>query len=302
MASSCKKRRFRDPQRAERSIDNVRNAIPQTTRYKNRWGVRIFENWQSGRENKAVMCESNPFSLDLQNLQNLETELCSMTARTLNFWLIKFVQEVCDKDGKPSPGRTVYQIICSLKRHLDENGRAEANMLNANNHCFQTFRRVLDSEMKATHWEGESLAENRTRREKEAITDDEEGLLWSEGLLGDKTVQSLVYTIYFYIGKIFGLRACEHRQLRLSNPVIENNKICYRENISKTFHGGLKDLKKKPRIVTHYCHEDEESVHEPCLVQMFQQYISLVSELPKINESFYFRPSKTAYKFENAPV
>ena len=73
-------------------------------------------------------------SLDLQNLQNLDTHLCSMTARTLNFWLIKFVQEVCDKDGEPYPGRTVYQIICSLKQHLEENGRAEANMLNANNH------------------------------------------------------------------------------------------------------------------------------------------------------------------------
>jgi hypothetical protein len=88
---------------------------------------------------------------------------------------------------------------------------------------FQTFRRVLDSEMKATHREGESIAEKRTRREKEAITDDEEGLLWSKGLLGDKTAQSLVYTIYFYIGKTFGLRAREHRQLRLSNFVIENN-------------------------------------------------------------------------------
>ena len=129
------------------------------------------------------------------------------------------------------------------------------------------------------------------------------GLLWSKGLLGDKTAQSLVYTIYFYIGKIFGLRACEYRQLRLSNFVIENNKICYRENISKTFHGGLKDLKKKPRmVITHYCHEDEESVHEPCLVQIFKQYISLVGELSKIVESFYFRPSKTAYKFGNAPI
>jgi hypothetical protein len=77
MASSCKKRRFRDLQSVERSIDNVRNAIPQTTRYKNRWGVRTFEDWQSWRENKAVMCESNPFCLDLQNLQNLETDLCN---------------------------------------------------------------------------------------------------------------------------------------------------------------------------------------------------------------------------------
>jgi hypothetical protein len=52
MASSYK-RRFRDPQRLERSNYNVRNAIPQTTRCKNRWGVRIFEDWQSWRENKA---------------------------------------------------------------------------------------------------------------------------------------------------------------------------------------------------------------------------------------------------------
>ena len=42
----------------------------------------VFEDWQSGRENKAVMCENNPFFLDLQNFQNLETDLCSMTART----------------------------------------------------------------------------------------------------------------------------------------------------------------------------------------------------------------------------
>jgi hypothetical protein len=58
--------------------------------------------------------------------------------------------------------------------------------------------------MKATLREGESIAEKRTRREKEAVTDDEEGLLWSKGLLGDKTDQSFVYTIYFYIGNYSG--------------------------------------------------------------------------------------------------
>ena len=113
-----------------------------------------------------------------------------------------------------------------------------------------------------------------------------------------KLLKVWFYTIYFYIGKIFGLRACEHRELRLSNFAIEKNKICYRENVSKTLHGGLKDFKKNPRMVTHYCHEDDDSVHEPCLVEIFKQYISLVSELPKIDESFYFRPSKTAYKFK----
>ena len=64
MTSACKKRRFRDPQSVETSIDNVRKAIQLTTRYKNRWGLRIFEDWRSGRENKAVICEIKPFSLD----------------------------------------------------------------------------------------------------------------------------------------------------------------------------------------------------------------------------------------------
>ena len=111
MTFAYKKRRFRNPQSVETSIDNVRKAIPLTTRYKNLLGLPIFEDWQSGREYKAVICGNNPYSLDLQNLQNLDTHLCSMTARTLNFWLINFVQEVCDKDGEPYPGRTVYQII-----------------------------------------------------------------------------------------------------------------------------------------------------------------------------------------------
>ena len=70
----------------------------------------------------------------------------------------------------------------------------------------------------------------------------------------------------------------------------------YFENVSWR----IKRFKKKPRMVTH-CHEDD-SVHEPCLVEIFKQYISLVGELPKIDESFCFRPSKTAYKFENAPI
>ena len=33
--------------------------------YKNRWGVRVFEEWQAERENKLVMSDDNPFNLDL---------------------------------------------------------------------------------------------------------------------------------------------------------------------------------------------------------------------------------------------
>lgn len=164
------------------------------------------------------------------------------------------------------------------------------------------FRRVLDAEMKSLNRSGEAIREKRKRVEKKPVGDEDERLLWSKELLGDKTAESLLHTIYFYVGKLFGLRPCEHRQLRLSNFVVEENTITYRENISKTFHGGLKDLKKKARTVTHYCHSDNVSGHEPCLVEMFKQYISLVRDLERADDAFYFRPSRGGYKFENSPL
>ena len=38
--------------------------------YKNRWGVPVFEEWQAERENKLVMSEENPFSLNLTKQTN----------------------------------------------------------------------------------------------------------------------------------------------------------------------------------------------------------------------------------------
>ena len=35
---------------------------------------------------------------------------------------------------------------------------------------------------------------------------------------------------------------------------------------------------------------------------MFKQYFSLIKELKRIDEAFYFRPSKTEFKFDIALV
>ena len=37
--------------------------------------------------------------------------------------------------------------------------------------------------------------------------------------------------------------------------------------MSKTYHGGLLDLKYAPRVVKHVCHEVGQK-HDPCLVDM----------------------------------
>jgi hypothetical protein len=52
--------------------------------------------------------------------------VCNMPAETLNFWLAKFVREVCKEDGECHPPRTLYSICCGIQRHL-----AESNGVNA---------------------------------------------------------------------------------------------------------------------------------------------------------------------------
>jgi integrase len=78
------------------------------------------------------------------------------------------------------------------------------------------------------------------------VTDNQEEPMWQAEVLGDKTAKTLLYTLYFYNGKLFGMRSQEHRQLRLENITIENNTtIVYPENTSKMFRGGMADMKKR---------------------------------------------------------
>ena len=136
---------------------------------------------------------------------------------------------------------------------------------------FATFLKVLDAEMKDATKCG--VAQKCQRDLREEITEDEEGILWEKGLFGGHSAESLMYTIYFFNGKLFGLRACEHRLLRFCNICVKESLIIFYESLSKTFHGGLKDLKKKPRLIKHKCHEIGDE-HDRCLAASYSLYIT----------------------------
>ena len=68
-------------------------------------------------------------------------------------------------------------------------------------------------------------------------------------LLGTSSAKSLLYTAYFYNGKIFGLRGGDHRNIVLNNFELGSNFINFQENYCRTFHGGVSDLKYIPRTV-----------------------------------------------------
>ena len=44
--------------------------------------------------------------------------------------------------------------------------------------------------------------------------------MWSAGVLGESSPETLLKTLYFYIGILFGLRAEEHRILHLHNLLV----------------------------------------------------------------------------------
>lgn len=75
---------------------------------------------------------------------------------------------------------------------------------------------------------------------------------------GKRTVRlwttSLLNSVYYFNGKIFGLRS-ENRNLSLKNFELGPNFIKFEEDFCKTFHGGLCDLKYVPNSVKHICHD-----------------------------------------------
>ena len=75
------------------------------------------------------MNEDNLFSLHLTQVENLDTSLRNMYMKSMNVWLVKFVQELVDEDGEPYHDKTIYQIMFSMRRYLEEHGRVEDNIL-----------------------------------------------------------------------------------------------------------------------------------------------------------------------------
>lgn len=120
--------RFRDPKTQEEDAELLASATPKSTQYKTKWAVEIFRSWQMSRARKFPELEVGNLFKDypLSSVEVADEELKEMSAISMNYWLSKFVQEVANKNGGRYPSRTVYQIVCGIKRHLEEQNGGEA--------------------------------------------------------------------------------------------------------------------------------------------------------------------------------
>ena len=69
---------------------------------------------------------------EFHRVNPVSCEIEDMDAVSLNYWLKTFGMGVAKDSGERYPPRTVYGIVCGLKRHLrDKNGDEALNSLDA---------------------------------------------------------------------------------------------------------------------------------------------------------------------------
>ena len=163
------KERFRFPKTIEIEELCVERAVPKSNRYRNKWAVGIFEDWQQVRSVKFPIVEVGEVfkEYELDKVQPLTRPITEMDALTLNYWLSKLVQEVakCSKDPYPPKIRctrlsTAFadswwkrtQPSSSVPSTLQTNvawivviGEGGRSLFLIR---FAIFRRILDAEMK----------------------------------------------------------------------------------------------------------------------------------------------------------
>ena len=197
-----------------------------------------------------------------------------LTKPQLAFVLQRFITEVNKRDGKPYPGKTLYEMIVMFQFQLERKGYRWKIL---NEPEFTPLRNTLDNLMKQRAKMGLGLV-NKSEPATLAI----QSRLWELGLLGDDTPDKLRQTVQFLIGYHFALRGGqEHRQLRAPghNPQItehtdEDGVSClrYKEDVvSKADQGGLGRRKHNPKIV--YAYGPSNPSHN--ILHLYRKYVSL---------------------------
>ena len=96
--------------------------------------LRFFRTCQAAHEQKFCILDAGSVfkDYDVHRVQSLEEKLEDLDSLSLNYWLTKFVQEVANKNGGRYPSRSLYGIVCGLKRYLEDvNGGNALNPLDS---------------------------------------------------------------------------------------------------------------------------------------------------------------------------
>ena len=174
-------------------LDKIRqDGVPVATQKQTCWALSIWRQWVSHRLENLIEHHEREFEL--------KEDFAACDQDSLVFWLPKFVAEVRKVSSQPYPPNSLYQICCGLHRSLRVANTTDIDMFNSPK--FAQFRDTLDSCMKQLKATG-----NFAVRKAQPISESIEDLLWSRGLLGRCSPQSVLDTMVFYLGLYFALRS-----------------------------------------------------------------------------------------------
>ena len=198
---------------------------------------------------------------------------------SLAYSLCRFIPEVTKlKDGNDYPGKTLYEMMLSIQKHLTENG-LEWKLIDGID--FVSVKNVLDNVMKQRAEANIGMVKHQA----ELIPLELEKYMWESNILGEDTPDKLRSTMLFLIGINCGLRAGdEHYDLRWDGPT-RKSQFSFKHNekgvrclvhqedtTTETNDGGLASLKKERKVV--WIHPSDNN--EWCPVRLFDKFVSLL--------------------------
>ena len=275
--------RFRAPISSDECRRFEDSWVSDASRRKWNWVLNIFEEWRETRNEAVLKVENSGEPV-------LNQRIAEMSDEDLDFFLARFVAEVRKEDGQEYPGKTIYEMICSLQCYLRFQRKGPLFLIDKKGCKFRNLNSALNFVLKERAGEGIGSITSKA----EVITPDQMEYLWQNGFLGSDTPEFLRNTILFVFGNCFALRAGqEHRNLRMKNSQLSLHTdesgaeyLQYVEDVSKSNNGGLAHLRIKNKVVRAY-----ENVEKPerCPVKLYKKYISHVPSETSDN-SFYLRP------------
>ena len=93
--------RFRLPKSGSEEQFLADEAVPSSTKYKNKWAFKMFWEWQQQREMKVPILDFGGLFKDyeLHKVNPVSCEIEDMDAISLNYWLTKFLMVVTKDSG-----------------------------------------------------------------------------------------------------------------------------------------------------------------------------------------------------------
>ena len=188
--------RFRAPISSDECRRFEDSWVSDASRRKWNWVLNIFEEWRETR-NEAVLKVENSGEPVLNH------RIAEMSDEDLDFFLARFVAEVRKEDGQEYPGKTIYEMICSLQCYLRFQRKGPLFLIDKKCCKFRNLNSALDFVLKERAGEGIG----RITSKAEVITPDQMEYLWQNGFWASDTPELLRNTILVVFGNCIASRA-----------------------------------------------------------------------------------------------